>query len=294
MKTLPPNPVTVGLPDSEGSLSQYSPQQVSLWQGLMIGLDRAMVTLGFWVLARLTGIAQFLVFVFNVVKSLPMVTRNFHFTVEQMYLIGITSIPLVCLTSIFTGAVAAWQAAYNFADYVPLRYVGTAVGKSVMLEVGPVLTALVVAGRVGAAMTAEIGTMAVTEQLDAMRCLNLNPFRYLLAPRLLAGMVMLPMLTIFSSFVAILGALAVVTTFKDLTPEAFFAGVRLFYTHWDLFVGLLKSFVFGILIALFGCYFGYTSSHGAEGVGRATMASVVYANVSVLISGFLISNFLLQ
>ncbi len=259
-----------------------------------LAVDAAMISLGYWVLDRVGGLLRFLLFCFQVMRTLPMVFRNFHFTVEQMYLIGITSIPLVCLTSIFTGAVAAWQAAYNFADYVPLRYVGTAVGKSVMLEVGPVLTALVVAGRVGAAMSAEIGTMAVTEQLDAMRCLNLNPFRYLLAPRLLAGMVMLPMLTILSSLVAILGALAVVTVFKDLTPQAFFAGVRLFYTHWDLFVGLLKSFVFGNLIALFGCYFGYTSSHGAEGVGRATMASVVYTNVSVLIMGFLISNFLLQ
>lgn len=264
------------------------------WRRLFLAIDAAMIALGHWVLERIGGLLRFLLFCFQVMRTLPMVFRNFHFTVEQMYLIGITSIPLVCLTSIFTGAVAAWQAAYNFADYVPLRYVGTAVGKSVMLEVGPVLTALVVAGRVGAAMSAEIGTMAVTEQLDAMRCLNLNPFRYLLAPRLLAGMVMLPMLTILSSLVAILGALAVVTVFKDLTPQAFFAGVRLFYTHWDLFVGLLKSFVFGNLIALYGCYFGYTSSHGAEGVGRATMASVVYTNVSVLIMGFLISNFLLQ
>lgn len=266
----------------------------SFWLRLFHRVDGAMVQLGWAVIHRFTAIWNFLLFCFQIFKSLPLVFRNFHFTVEQMYLIGITSIPLVCLTSIFTGAVAAWQAAYNFADYVPLRYVGTAVGKSVMLEVGPVLTALVVAGRVGAAMTAEIGTMAVTEQLDAMRCLDLNPFRYLLAPRLLAGMLMLPMLTIFSSFVAILGALAVVTTFKDLSPEAFFAGVRLFYTHWDLFVGMLKSFVFGNCIALFGCYFGFTSSHGAEGVGRATMASVVFSNVSVLISGFLISNFLLN
>jgi len=263
------------------------------WQRWFLSLDAAMIAFGRVILEKFAAIAGFFGFCWQLLKSLPLAFRNFHFTVEQMYLIGITSIPLVCLTSIFTGAVAAWQAAYNFADYVPLRYVGMAVGKSVMLEVGPVLTALVVAGRVGAAMAAELGTMAVTEQLDAMRCLDLNPYRYLLAPRLLAGMVMLPMLTILSSFVAILGALAVVTLFKDLTPEGFFAGVRLFYTNWDLFVGLLKSFVFGILISLFGCYFGFTSSHGAEGVGRATMASVVYTNVSVLICGFLISNFLL-
>lgn len=261
---------------------------------LFAWIDYRVVGMGRWVLDVVRGIAGFLRFCFDMFLAIPSVFRNFHFTVEQMYLIGITSVPLVGLTSIFTGAVAAWQAAYNFADYVPLRYVGTAVGKSVMLEVGPVLTALVVSGRVGAAMTAELGTMAVTEQLDAMKVLNLNPFRFLLAPRLLAGMVMLPMLTIFSSFIAILGALAVVTLFKDLSPESFWYGVRLFYTHWDLFVGIFKSFVFGIIISLFGCYYGYTSTGGAEGVGRATMASVVASNVSVLISGFLISNFLLR
>ncbi|HLP41314.1 MAG TPA: ABC transporter permease [Fibrobacteria bacterium] len=261
---------------------------------LFAAIDRAMVRLGGRFLRAVRDIVRFLRFCVDVFLALPSVFKNFHFTVDQMYLIGITSVPLVGLTSIFTGAVAAWQAAYNFADYVPLRYVGTAVGKSVMLEVGPVLTALVVSGRVGAAMTAELGTMAVTEQLDAMKVLNLNPFRFLLAPRLLAGMVMLPLLTIFSSFVAILGALAVVTWFKGLSPESFWYGVRLFYTNWDLFVGILKSFVFGIIISIFGCYYGYSSTGGAEGVGRATMASVVASNVSVLISGFLISNFLLR
>ncbi len=240
-----------------------------------------------------SGFLRFLRFCVEMVVNIPTIFRNSHFTIEQMYVIGISSIPLVCLTSIFSGAVAAWQAAYQFADYVPLRYIGTAVGKSVMLEVGPVLTALVVSGRVGAAMTAELGTMAVTEQLDAMRCLNLNPFRYLLAPRLVAGMIMLPMLTVFSSLVAILGALGVVVLFKDLSPEIFFSGVRLFYSHLDLAVGLLKSFVFGIIISMFGCYYGYFSTHGAEGVGRATMAAVVASNVSVLIAGFLISSFML-
>ena len=261
---------------------------------LWIWIDGRMVRLGEVFLGKCRTVAEFLRFCAEMFLAIPSVFKNIHFTIDQMYLIGITSIPLVGLTSIFTGAVAAWQAAYNFADYVPLRYVGTAVGKSVMLEVGPVLTVLVVAGRVGASMTAELGTMAVTEQLDAMKVLALNPFRFLMAPRLLASMIMLPMLTIFSSFIAILGALAVVTLFKDLSSEAFFYGVRLFYTNWDMFVGILKSFVFGIIIAMFGCYYGYTSTHGAEGVGRATMASVVASNVSVLISGFLISNFLLR
>ena len=151
---------------------------VRLWAWV----DARVVRLGMATLRMFAGIADFLRFCVDMFLAIPSIFTNFHFTIEQMYQIGITSIPLVGLTSIFTGAVAAWQAAYNFADYVPLRYVGTAVGKSVMLEVGPVLTALVVAGRVGAAMTAELGTMAVTEQLDAMKVLDLNPFRFLMAP----------------------------------------------------------------------------------------------------------------
>ena len=241
----------------------------------------------------MNSVFLFLRFALEMFRYLPSVFRNSRLTVEQMYIIGITSLPLVGLTSVFTGAVAAWQAAYNFQDYVPLRYVGTAVGKSVMLELGPVLTALVVSGRVGAAMAAELGTMAVTEQIDAMKCLNLNPYRFLLAPRLVAGMVMLPLLTIFSSCVAILGALAIVVWFKGLSPEAFFSGVRLFYNDRDLVVCLLKALVFGTWISLFGCFFGYHSTQGAEGVGRATMDSVVASNVAILVSGFLLSNFLL-
>src|SRR3954469_19226559 len=190
-------------------------------------LDDGVTALGYKVLGLARRILLFSRFVVEVFRNFPGLFLNFHLTVEQMYLTGVTSLPLVGLTSVFTGAVAAWQAAYNFSDYVPLRYVGTAVGKSVMLELGPVLTALVVAGRVGAAMTAELGTMAVTEQLDAMKVLDLNPFRFLMAPRLVAGMIMLPMLTIFSSFIAILGALAVVTLFKGLSSEAFFSGIRL-------------------------------------------------------------------
>ncbi len=256
-------------------------------------LDDRVVLFGRKVLAQMNAVVSFLKFALEMFRNLPSVFRNSRLTVEQMHLIGITSLPLVGLTSVFTGAVAAWQAAYNFQDYVPLRYVGTAVGKSVMLELGPVLTALVVAGRVGAAMAAELGTMAVTEQIDAMKCLNLNPYRFLLAPRLAAAMLMLPLLTIFSSVIAILGALAVVVWFKGLSPEAFFSGVRLFYSDRDLMVCLLKSLVFGTWISLFGCFFGYHSTQGAEGVGRSTMDAVVASNVAILISGFLLSNFLL-
>lgn len=238
-------------------------------------------------------VAAFLRFAASLFLAMPSAFRRPHSVLAQVYVIGVSSLPLVAFISVFTGAVAAWQAAYNFADYVPLRYVGTAVGKSVMLELGPVLTALVVAGRAGAAMAAELGTMAVTEQLDAFRALGLDARRLLYVPRLLAALVAMPLLVVIASAISLLGALGVVVFFRDLSAETFFFGVRLFYTDRDLFVGLVKAVVFGGWIALFGCWFGSRGSGGAAGVGRASMAAVVYSDIAILVSGFLLSKFLL-
>jgi len=168
-------------------------------------IDQLMIWIGGFVSNLLLTTKNYLLFVLKVFKILPQTYKNFHFVIEQMHIIGTSSIPLVSTTSIFTGGVVAIQFVTQFGDYLPLRYVGMVVGSTVMVDLGPVLTALVVTGRVGAAMAAEIGTMAVTEQLDAMRCLNLNPYHFLMAPRFLAGMVMLPVLTVFSSLIAILG-----------------------------------------------------------------------------------------
>ncbi|MFC1584625.1 MlaE family ABC transporter permease [Fibrobacterota bacterium] len=257
-------------------------------------IDEMVVGTGRVVINSFISSKKFIVFLWTAMTQFHYAFKNFHFSIEQMHIIGITSIPLVATTSVFTGGVMAIQSITQFGDYLPLRYAGMVVGKSVMLELGPVLTGLVVAGRVGAAMTAEIGTMAVTEQLDAMRCLNLNPYRFLIAPRLLAGMVMLPVLYIYSSVVAILGALIILVTLKDLPTAIFFAGVRQFYSDLDMIVGLMKALVFGIMITSFGCFFGYFSSHGAEGVGKATRSSVVASDISILISGYFVSYLLLM
>jgi phospholipid/cholesterol/gamma-HCH transport system permease protein len=135
--------------------------------------------------------------------------------------------------------------------------------------------------------------MAVTEQIDAMRILGLNPFKFLLAPRLVATVLMMPVLTVISMTVAILGGFAVSHFGKDVTWQMYFFGVRMFYNDWDLVMGLFKSATFGFLIASFACFFGYTTTNGAEGVGRSTKATVVASMTSILIFGFLISKFLL-
>jgi phospholipid/cholesterol/gamma-HCH transport system permease protein len=260
---------------------------------LLTTIDARVTALGARFLSYVMVVASFARFAGTMVAGLPGALRHPRAVREQLVWIGVTSLPLVAFISVFTGAVAAWQAAHNFADYVPLRYVGSAVGKSVMLELGPVLTALVVAGRAGAAMSAELGTMAVTEQLDAMKALGLNARRLLYVPRFLASIIALPLLTVLSSSIAILGALAVVTLFRGMSAETFFFGVRLFYQDRDLVAGLVKAAVFGGWIGLFGCWFGSTSTRGAEGVGRSTMATVVWSDIAILLSGFVLSKLLL-
>ncbi len=261
--------------------------------GILNFMDYFAELVGEQVVVLFTTIHRLFSFQKEVIKNIPLIFKNFHITLDQMYVVGISSIPLVASTSVFTGAVSSYQMAYQFADFVPEIYIGTAVGKSVLVELGPVLTAMVMAGRIGAAMCAELGTMAVTEQLDAMKCLNLNPYRYLLAPRVVASVVMMPVLTVISSFVAILGAYVVAWAFTGLTWDLFFKGVRMFYEDKDIWVGLTKSVVFGYLLGTFSTFFGYYTINGAEGVGHATKASVVASMTFILISAFLVSKILL-
>ena len=228
----------------------------------------------------------------NILLSLPGSVKKFHLTVEQMLYMGVNSLPLIMITSIFTGGVASVQAAYMFSDYVPMRYLGTAVGKSVILELGPVLTALVVAGRVGAAIAAELGTMKVTEQIDALETLALDPVKYLVTPRFVSGLIMLPVLTIFSDFIAIMGGLLVSTLFLNVSSFTFLNGLKLFFRMSDIWAGLLKAFFFGGIIALVGCYMGFRTEGGAEGVGRSTTRAVVLASVMILITDYILASFL--
>jgi phospholipid/cholesterol/gamma-HCH transport system permease protein len=224
----------------------------------------------------------------RILLAAPSAVLKFHLIVEQMMLMGVNTIPVVLLTSVFVGTISAWQAHYLFAGVIPSTYLGTAVGKAVFTELGPVLTALVVTGRVGAKLAAELGTMRVTEQMDAMVTLSLDPYRYLLAPRLLAGAVMTPVLTIFSAFFAILSAQLLSQVTMGLYPSAFYHGLRLFFKVTDVEICLVKSFIFGTIIALCGCYFGFMARGGAVGVGEATKRAVVAAMVLILIANLIV------
>lgn len=222
------------------------------------------------------------------VLTLKNIPRSGHIILEQFYAIGVKSLPLIIVISIFVGAVSAWQAAYQFKFIgAPLRLLGSAVGKAVVIELAPVLSALVFAGRVGAGIAAELGTMRVTEQIDALESLGIDPARYLIMPRMLACIVMVPMLVIFANFIAVMGALAVSTFGVDISSETFLSGYRSSFQMSDFINGMIKAGIFGLLIGLVGCYEGYTTTGGAAGVGRSTTVAVVIASVLILISNFL-------
>jgi phospholipid/cholesterol/gamma-HCH transport system permease protein len=209
--------------------------------------------------------------------------------VQQMHAIGVGSLGLVFVVSLFTGAVAAVQAAYQFSNVVPLKYIGAVILRSTVIELGPVLTALVVGGRVGASIAAELGTMKVTEQIDAMRAMGINPVRYLVFPRVFAATLMLPVVTIFANAIAIFGGFVVAVTSIGVSPNTYVSGLKDFFYLKDLFSGLLKAVVFGNIIGTMGCYFGFGTEGGAEGVGMATTRAVVSACVLVLVSDYLLA-----
>lgn len=208
--------------------------------------------------------------------------------IEQLDHVGVNSILLVMLVGFFAGTIIAWQAAYQFSGMISLDVLGGQVARVSVMEMGPVLTALVIAGRIGASMTAEIGTMVVTQQVDALRTLALDPVRYLVLPRVLALVIMMPVLTMFSDIVAIIGAYLVSGYFLDITYQSFLASIHTFFETRDLLGGLVKSCVFGAVISLIGCYMGLSTTGGAKGVGRSTIASFVLAAVFILVGDFLL------
>jgi phospholipid/cholesterol/gamma-HCH transport system permease protein len=213
--------------------------------------------------------------------------------VEQMMRIGIGSLPIVLLMSVVTGFIITWQFAYLAASVVPLTYLGMAVAKASLTEMGPTFTALVLSARVSAKLAAELGTMKVTEQFDAMTCLSLDPFLYMFSPRVLAGFVMTTVLFIFSSAITILSSQFIATMAFDLNPMVFYNSTRLMFKLQDVVILLVKGFVFGGILTLVGCYYGYITKGGAVGVGESTKNAVVAASVLVLMVNVVINQLLM-
>ena len=228
-------------------------------------------------------------FMLRNIVSLPASFAKYHLIVEQMARIGVNSIFIVFLTATFIGGVTVWQEKYIVGDIFPITYLGTALGKAIFTDLGPVLTALVLTGRIGAKLAAELGTMKVTEQIDAMVCLSLDPFPYLLTPRILTGFLMTPVLMIFSFFFSIVSAQIIAWIALDLNPLTFYNSMRYMFRTQDVVIGIVKAFVFGGGIALSGCYYGFLTRGGAVGVGESTKKAVVAAAILILFSNVIIN-----
>ncbi len=232
------------------------------------------------------ALGEFGYMTYQVALSLRHSFRDRHRLAFQMDHVGVNSIPLVILVGLFAGAIIAWQGAYQFQGMVSLDILGGQSARIIVMEMGPVLTALVIAGRIGASMTAEIGTMKATEQIDALRTMALDPVRYVVLPRFLSLSLMMPLLTLFSNFAGIFGCFVVSNYFLDISQETFLDSIKFFFEMKDLIGGLIKALLFGMLISLVGCYKGLSTSGGARGVGRSTISSFVISAIFILVGDF--------
>jgi phospholipid/cholesterol/gamma-HCH transport system permease protein len=212
-----------------------------------------------------------------------------HLIFRQMEFVGIKSINVTVLTGAFTGAVFALQSYHGFSLFGAESLVGSTVALALTRELGPVLTSLMVTGRAGSAMAAELGTMRVTEQIDALYVMAVNPIQYLVLPRVVASVIMLPVLTIVADYVGIVGGYIVGVHLLGINSGIFVAKIIEYVEFSDISMGLIKAGVFGLILSLVGCYKGLYTSGGAEGVGRATTEAVVLASVSILAADYVLT-----
>ncbi len=212
-----------------------------------------------------------------------------HETAKQCLDLGVKSFPIVGLTLLFTGMVLSFQIAGELIKYGAEFSIGGIVAIGMGRELGPVLCGVVLAGRVGAAITAEIGTMRVTEQIDALRCMAVNPVAYLVVPRFIACMAMLPILNVFGVAIGISGGMMVAALADNVSAYTFLHSIDVFCGAADIYMGMIKSVIFGMIVALVGCDRGMTCTAGAEGVGRATTQSVVYSIVMLFAANYMLS-----
>jgi phospholipid/cholesterol/gamma-HCH transport system permease protein len=214
---------------------------------------------------------------------------RFGETISQAYLLGVQSTTIVLLTSLFTGLVIAFESAQQATNYGVSSLVGGAVTYTTARELGPMLSAVVVAGRAGAAMAAELGSMVVTEQVEALEALGLSPVQQLVVPRLLAMIVMMPLLTILGDVIAILGGMWLARASAGISYDTFIQSARAYTPFGDFLKGMIKAVVFGIIIVIISCYQGLATRGGAAGVGKSTTAAVVTSIILIFATNFILS-----
>lgn len=251
-------------------------------------------TVGRAVLKSATHVGRLSLFVFELIRGLGEWRVWLRPSMEQAAAIGFGSLFIVFITASFAGAVTSLQAGYQITAGVPLYFAAGVVVTTIISELGPVLTALILAGRVGARNAAELGTMRVTEQIDALESLGRSSVSHVLLPRVIGVTLMLPILTIFAVAIGVAAGFVATKGPMEMSSADFVYGARYFFKPFYMWYSLTKSFFFGLAIAIVPCYMGFNASHGAEGVGRSTTAAVVSSSVLILFLNAILANVMLE
>ncbi len=247
--------------------------------------------IGRWFLDILKEMGHMTIFFAHAVYIMVVPPYKFKWILKRLRFIGTKSISIVLLTGTFTGMVLALQLFYTLRKFGSEGLLGPAVALSLVRELGPVLSALMITGRAGSALAAEIGMMKITEQLDAFYSMALNPVRYFISPTIVAGIIAFPLLTAIFDVVGIYGGYIVGVKLLDLSQGTYFSQMQLLVDMEDIIIGIYKSVTFGILVTWVCCYKGFYAGHGAEGVSKATTEAVVMSSVLILISDYFIGSF---
>lgn len=254
----------------------------------------ALAALGRWVLDGFSHIGRLSYFVVEGMRGLAEVRIWWPRMMVEAWNIGAGSLFIVMLISAFAGAVTALQTGYQFTGSIPYYVVGTLVTSSIILELGPVLTALILAGRIGARYAAELGTMRVTEQIDALESLGRSPASHLVVPRVLAGLIMIPALTVLANLSGVVSGWLSVKAVLPVTDADFIYGAQYYWRPWDAYYSIIKAFFFAGSITVIACYMGFNTQQGAEGVGRSTTTAVVTSSVLILVLDTVLTRLLLN
>ncbi|MEA3286250.1 MAG: ABC transporter permease [Candidatus Marinimicrobia bacterium] len=246
--------------------------------------------LGHKAIGLIANIGSIIVLLFQVLKYVRYFHQDRALYINQFYMLGVKALPLVAVISIFAGAVSGWQGAYQLEDTLPAMFFGQIVAVGFLAEMGPVLTALVLAGRNGSSIGAELATMRVTEQIDALEVMAINPVRHLVAPRVIAMVIMMPLLVAVSDFVGLFTAALVGDVFFDISVQMFFNSFKsVFVFSEDILPGFVKALSFGFAIGLTSCWVGLRATKGASGVGRAAIDAFVFSATLILVYDFMVA-----
>lgn len=249
-------------------------------------------SVGIYTLSITDKLGRFVVFLGKALRSLFTTRLKLHKLIVQMNRIGVESFTIAVLTGTFAGMVFALQSYIGFQRVGGEQFIGAVVALGLIRELGPVLTGLMVTGRAGSAIAAEIGTMRITEQIDALRTLRINVYQYLVVPRILAGTIILPFLTIFAMMCGIIGGYIVCVYVLELSPDDYITSIKTYVEFADIRGGLIKAAVFGFILSWVGTYKGFYTHGGARGVGNATTQSVVTSSILILIANYFLTKML--